>query len=106
MIRQTSILAYYALNYEELSQIYREILSCLKESDGMTDMEICQKLGYSDPNKVRPRSNELMKLNLIWDYGKRHCSITGKLVHYWGITPVSDGTKFPMENKIKNRYII
>lgn len=83
MIRQTSILAYCDLG-ERISQRHSAILDCLMGCS-LTDQEIARKLGYYDPNVVRPRRNELYKLGVIVMDGKRSCRVTGKTCITWKI---------------------
>lgn len=102
MIRQTSLMAYQDITEDKklLNYRYNQIINIIHNSYGMTDREIADKLGYKDPNKIRPRRNELMKKGIIIDCGKRPCRITGKFVHFWR-TPASDGAEFPMEIFVK-----
>lgn len=51
----------------------------------MTDQEIAKKLGFSDPNKVRPRRNELVKAGFLVNFGKKKCKITGKMAIFWDL---------------------
>lgn len=48
-----------------------------------TDKEIAKYLGFSDPNKVRPRRNDLMKHGFIREAEKRKCTIGGKESLTW-----------------------
>lgn len=48
-----------------------------------TDYEIAYFLGYTDPNKVRPRRFELVKMGFMTASKKRECSISGKKVFTW-----------------------
>ena len=52
----------------------------------MTDREITFYLGYTDPNKVRPRRKELVNMQLIKEVCKVNCPITKKYVIAWGLT--------------------
>lgn len=84
MIRQTSIQSFHEIQESPiLSESYQQILTVLKDSYGLTDREIAKKLGFSDPNKVRPRRNELMKQGIIKDCGTKVCRVSGKWVHFW-----------------------
>lgn len=86
MIRQTSLLAYNALEVTTLTERYSKILQALRKSPDMTDCEIAHMLGYYDPNKVRPRRNELVKYGLVGESQKRKCHITGKTAITWYVT--------------------
>ena len=86
-MRQTSLNAYREVsNSLFLTQSYRDIMAVLNDSYGMSDREIAKKLGYLDPNKIRPRRHELTKAGLIQDCGKRPCKISKKRVHFWDLT--------------------
>ena len=50
-----------------------------------TDLEITKFLGLKDPNKVRPRRNELLKQGRIIECEKRVCSVSGRTVWSWRI---------------------
>lgn len=89
-IRQTSLLSFY----EELPHLGKrqlEVLKAIRDLNSIgqypTDWEITKVLQYADPNKVRPRRNELMRYGLIEEAGRRQCSITGKLALTWKLSP-------------------
>jgi len=84
-MRQTSLLAYQELKQADLNRRYKRILEALRYYGAMTDREICNVLGYKDPNKVRPRRNELVKMGIIEEKGKRICSISRKKAIMWGV---------------------
>jgi hypothetical protein len=70
-----------------LTANYRAIIRVLKENPyGLTDYEIAIKNGYADPNKFRPRRNELEKGGFVFEAGKRPCNITGKTAIIWKLT--------------------
>ena len=82
MIQQTSLMAYKDFYSILLNARYTAILSVL-DGEGLTDMEISRRLGFSDPNTIRPRRNELVKMGFIIANGKRNCSVTGKKCLTW-----------------------
>jgi len=83
MKEQTSILSYQDIQ-PKTARRHREILNVLnKYRIGLTDQEIAHKLGRLDPNYVRPRRNELVKLGLIHKFDKRVCSVSKKLALTW-----------------------
>jgi hypothetical protein len=47
-----------------------------------TNAEIADKLGWAI-NRVTPRCNELRRLELVLDAGRRKCRITGSNAHAW-----------------------
>lgn len=90
-IQQTSLMAYYHSDAMETAfreQTKRKIIMLLELHNNLTDREMCDKLGYLDPNKVRPRRHELANKQytdppvIIEDY-KRNCSVTGKVSIAW-----------------------
>lgn len=87
MMQQTSLLAYQDLGNDVKAERYRNILSALLPYNGLTDREITHVLGYLDPNMVRPRRNELVKMGLIYASGKKVCSITKKTALIWSLRP-------------------
>ena len=72
------------------------ILDELKRGDG-TALEIMRRMGFSDPNAVRPRLNELDRAGFIFRVGKKKDPVT----HVEGVvyslenkkTPASSGTE-------------
>lgn len=84
-IRQTSLEAYRELLNlgEKEREVYNAIVSMAAKDGPPTDREITAKLGYQDPNKVRPRRYELLKKGWIMEAGKRKCNITGKMALTW-----------------------
>lgn len=84
MVRDTSLLAYMELQ-PDLSHRQMIVYEIIKLYNGLTDTEIANKLGFSDPNKVRPRRKELYDLGLVRAVGKRQCSITKRLAYLWGV---------------------
>lgn len=85
----TSLYQYFpSWNEEEVNQAFRQetkrqIIKLLQHNQNLTDREISDILGYADPNKVRPRRNELAKLSIIEEDCKRICSIGKKLSIAW-----------------------
>jgi hypothetical protein len=83
MIRQTSLLAYEMMK-PMLSTRYVEYLDSLKKiGHPSTDLEVSRFSGHVDPNYFRPRRNELVKLGLIIEVGKRECSVSKKTSLVW-----------------------
>ena len=79
-------------SYEQLDPSGRKaaILAELERGDG-TALEIM--LGFTDPNRVRPRLNELDRAGYIFQVGKRADPITGvNGVIYSKKAPASAGT--------------
>ncbi len=83
IVRQTSLTAYYKLKQKELNGIPKQIVQCLKQHPNSTDYELTRRLGYHDPNKVRPRRRNLVKEKIIEQSGKRPCQITNEIATTW-----------------------
>jgi len=86
MVHENSLLAY--LEEKEKGKIGKrqeEILNYLKSVKSATAREIMIGLGFDDPNKVRPRLNELKEYNYIIEIGSKRDGVTGKTVAIFGI---------------------
>lgn len=81
-------------NQKFRQQTQRQIIQLLQKNKNMTDREMANALGYKDPNKVRPRRNELVQgkkdkegntviPSIIIEDEKRICQIGGKLSIAW-----------------------
>ena len=85
-MRSTSLEAYTNLKKAgKLGSRRRTVYETLKKYPCRTDMEIADHLGFSDPNKVRPRRNELVKRGLVIPYRVRLCTITGVAAWTWKV---------------------
>lgn len=86
-VQQTSLVAFWEVMGDTipLTHTYQQILSCLKEFGPQTDMEIVSRLGYYDSNKIRPRRNELVKMQKVFAEGKKRCGVTGKVALVWRV---------------------
>ena len=101
IVRQTSLDAYSDLcgvaSYsssvlgERQELVYLAFKKLCSEQGDATDMEVTAYLFRSgqikrfDRNLVSPRRDELVKLGLIYEYGKRSCNITAKSVISWNV---------------------
>lgn len=84
MQQQTSLEAYFQLQEHLKTAIYGAILNALVIAS-LTDRELTLRLGYADPNKIRPRRNELAKGGFIYSTGKRTCLVSGKMAMEWRV---------------------
>jgi len=99
----TSLLNYFPqwseqeFNQKFRQEVKRDILNLLQERKNLTDREIASLLSYRDPNKIRPRRNELSNMKktkhgqfirdaLLIEDEKRMCRVTGKLSIAWKIS--------------------
>jgi len=80
-MRQTSLDAYKALL--DIGERQRIVFTTIRHHPNLTALEITGKLKKFDPNFVRPRINELVKIGLVCESGKRCCSISGRMVLTW-----------------------
>ena len=84
MVRQTSLLAYdEVVQKGKMGSRHRQILELMRDGYPRTDWEITKALGYNDPNVVRPRRNELVKLGFLREDGRTVCAETRKRVINW-----------------------
>ncbi len=82
MIHNNSIRTYYEEKpkLNKRAKLIYEYLLDLPPNCCHTDREIMMALGYSEPNQVRPRITELVKMGMLHEVGKTKCDITGKNV--------------------------
>jgi hypothetical protein len=88
VIRDTSRESYRDLLSHplEVSGRHREYLDALRGlGHAATDQEVSRFAGHSDPNYFRPRRNELVKMGLVVESGKRVCSVSGKTALVWWV---------------------
>lgn len=88
------------INAKFRQKVKSDIINLLN-TEYLTDREMAHYLGYKDPNKIRPRRNELSnekytKPPILIQKGRRKCKIGGKTSIVWGISPES--LKAYMEN--------
>ena len=88
-MRDTSIMAYQQLLDDlRLSDRQRLVLDLIRDWPDSTDAELTRLLvkfhgGTEDPNRLRPRRNELLHHGLIEESGKRRCAVTRKTAYTW-----------------------
>lgn len=83
-MQQTSIINYIELKESgKLGRRQELVYSALNQLGQATDMELAKFMGFDDPNRSKPRRNELVKLGLVTELGKRSCKITGKTAIVW-----------------------
>lgn len=81
---QTKLESFYSMDENDKGRMQQLIYGELMKSPG-TDSEIAKRLGFDDPNKVRPRRFELVEQGLIQEHGKRPCEVTGRKAIEWVI---------------------
>jgi predicted transcriptional regulator len=81
-IQPTSLNAFYTEIKPHLGDRQKVVLEEIKKGGNMTNSEIKEALGV-EINTVTPRVNELVKLGLVMEGGKRTCRVTGRTVIAW-----------------------
>ena len=84
-VRQTSLKAYYELKVSGLGKRQLLVYKGFERYGDSTDLEMCHNLCFNDPNKIRPRRNELVKQGFLVEKGKKTCGVSGKQAITWGI---------------------
>jgi len=88
-MRDTSLESYSTLKLD-LGKIQEEILKAIIELNLMgrhpTDRELAKDLGYTDPNRVRPRRHESWKDGYVVEMSRRPRSVTGRSALTWGLS--------------------
>jgi len=85
-MQQTSLDVYFALlNEGKLGAMQQQVYDAFTKFGNYTDLELTHLMGWQDPNWVRPRRNELVKLGLIEEKERRKCMISGRKAIVWGI---------------------
>jgi len=85
----TSLWNYWpSYSEQEVNQKFRQetkadIITLLQNFGELTDREMAAKLFYADPNKVRPRRNELCKMGIVERGNTRKCGIGKKQSIAW-----------------------
>jgi len=94
-VRKTSLQAWLeipALGRMQLI-VYKCILEHSRTGFYLTDRELAKELGFSDPNNIRPRRYELMKMGVIVEAGKRPCSISHRIALTWRVIENKETTR-------------
>ena len=86
----------YRTGRKELTKRAILILSFLRDTgEILTDRMVMSRLGFSEPNAVRPRITELIELGYLKEAGKVRCKVTGKTVRYvYAVKKQSQGELF------------
>ena len=63
----------------------QQIIEAITEYGPMTVDELMDRLGYHDPNRVRPRLTELTQAGALCTIGKRRSRRSRKMVAVWAI---------------------
>lgn len=83
-VRDTSIRTYREIITEGVvCEKQAEVINFLLRGDDLTDYEIAAGMNHLDPNSVRPRRRELVKLGIVSENGKKKCMVTGRTAYKW-----------------------
>lgn len=83
MIQDTSLQTYLKNIYPNLGHRQAIVLHYLRNASvALTNAEIADALARPI-NEITPRTNELRKMGLVIDAGRRKCRITGNTAHQW-----------------------
>jgi hypothetical protein len=83
-VQDTSIVSYITLMAEgKIGADQELVLRFMADHQLLTDREIARDMGFDDPNKIRPRRNELVRIGVVVANGKRKCTVSGKLAYVW-----------------------
>lgn len=85
MMQDTSLDAYFEIQLK-VGKMQRIVFEAIAHLGCPTDLEIARYLGFTDPNKVKPRRNELVKKNLVTECTKRNCFVSGRKAITWRVS--------------------
>jgi hypothetical protein len=85
-MRDTSLMVFREIQHK-LGDMQQTVLVVINAYPNSTDLELCQKLGYTDPNRLRPRRKELLDYGWIVDMGVRECTVSHRKAHTWKVKP-------------------
>jgi hypothetical protein len=81
MIQYTSLAA-WEIALAKVGRSQKAVLDMLRTMDDATNAELGYRMGWPI-NRVTPRVNELRKIGLVLDIGRRTCKITANAAHAW-----------------------
>ena len=84
MIAETSQLAFKHDVVPTLGARQQAVMECLSSLKEATNLELSKHLDWPI-NTVTPRINELVKLGVVEQIGKRPCKVSGRLAYVWGL---------------------
>jgi len=88
----------YHTEHDKLSKRARAIHEFLQLHAGpYTDRQIMGFMGFTEPNAVRPRITEMVKVGLLHEVGDVKCSVTNKTVRLVQAASLPETTKVQME---------
>lgn len=95
-VQNTSIATYEDLEREgQITADQHRVLALITYYPDRTDQELTDLYveiygGRRDPNRVRPRRNELARKSYVIESGKRKCLVTGRLAYTWRVMTQAD----------------
>lgn len=85
-IQETSREAYYKDAIPKLRARQKAVYDALAEYGPCTNLEVAYLL-HRAINTITPRMNELVKLGVVKEIGRRPCRHSGRSAITWGINP-------------------
>ncbi len=95
VVRDTSLECFYEILQSGLiGERESLVLKFIMNNPRLTDSEIYLRMGYKNPNAIRPRRRSLVQYGLIKESGKRICSVSKMRVYCWVVDKEITMTKF------------
>ena len=79
-IHPNSVQAYWQGDVSLFGKRHQQVIAALRAMGAATDREVMLRLGFQDPNSVRPRITELVEQGVIIEVGSATCPVTHKTV--------------------------
>lgn len=83
MIAQTSMLAYIDV-MPSIGAKQKRVYDYIKLIGPSTNLEVSRNTGMPI-NTVTPRTNELVKIGMLKQCGKRKCLVSGRIAKTWSV---------------------
>lgn len=82
-VQQTSLESFHDIK-KELGKRQQYVLDGFEANGSCTNLELSRMLGLPI-NQITPRTNELVKMGLVVEDGKRSCDVSGRKAIAWRI---------------------
>jgi predicted transcriptional regulator len=90
-IHPNSVAAYWQGRDDLFGKRLQKVIAALRASrDPLTDREVMVRLGFADPNAVRPRISELVDAGIAQETGRVLCPVTRKTVRFVRLAPARE----------------
>ncbi len=85
-IQQTSVQTFYELMEEgKLGERQKRTFEGFRKYGHHTDLEMVRILHLMEPNQLRPRRNELVKVGVLEEKDRRKCEVSSRRAIVWGL---------------------